>query len=89
METIKVTAGSKTVILAGALAEIIKKHRQAELQALGPEALNQAVKAIAIARDFVAPRGLDLVFTPALADVQIYGEMRPAIKLRVKTREAD
>ena len=49
-------------------------------------ALNQAVKAIAIARGFVAPHGIDLVCVPAFADIEIDGEERTAIKLIVEPR---
>ena len=58
----------------------------AELQAIGAAAINQAVKAVAIARGYVAPSGLDLVCVPAFADVQIDGEDRTAIKLIVSPR---
>ena len=56
------------------------------MQAVGAGALNQAVKAIAIARGFVAPHGIDLVCVPAFADIEIDGEERTAIKLIVEPR---
>ena len=49
-------------------------------------ALNQAVKAVAIARGFVAPHGVDLVCIPAFTDIEIAGEERTAIKLIVEPR---
>ena len=58
----------------------------AEMQAVGAGALNQAVKAIAIARGFVAPHGIDLVCVPAFTDIEIDGEERTAIKLIVEPR---
>ena len=58
----------------------------AEIQAIGAGALNQAVKAIAIARGFVAPGGIDLVSVPAFTDIEIEGEERTAIKLIVEPR---
>ena len=56
------------------------------MQAVGAGALNQAVKAIAIARGFVAPHGIDLVCVPAFTDIEIDGEERTAIKLIVEPR---
>ena len=71
---------------AGALAGVIRESGAAEMQAVGAGALNQAVKAIAIARGFVAPHGIDLVCVPAFADIEIDGEERTAIKLIVEPR---
>ena len=58
----------------------------AEIQAVGAGAINQAVKAIAIARGFIAPSGKDIVCIPAFTDIQIDGEERTAIKLIVQPR---
>ena len=55
------------------------------MQAIGAGALNQAVKAVAIARGFVAPSGVDLVCVPAFAEVQVEGEERTGIKLIVES----
>ena len=49
-------------------------------------AINQAMKAIAIARGFVAPSGIDLICIPAFAEVQIDGEIRTGMKLLVEPR---
>lgn len=80
------SAKSSPNSVAGALAGVIREKGVAEIQAIGAGALNQAVKAVAIARGFVAPSGLDLVCIPAFADVQIEGEERTAIKLIVEPR---
>ncbi|MBP7868772.1 MAG: stage V sporulation protein S, partial [Firmicutes bacterium] len=72
--------------VAGALAGVIRERGGAEVQAIGAGAINQAVKAVAIARGFVAPSGLDLVCVPAFVDVTIDGEERTAIKLIVQPR---
>jgi stage V sporulation protein S len=87
IEVLKVAANSKPVAVAGALAAIIREKGVAELQAIGAGAVNQAVKAIAIARGYVAPSGIDLVCVPAFADVEIEGEERTAIKFLVKPKE--
>lgn len=86
MEILKVSSNSKPNSVAGALAISIKENGNAELQAIGAGALNQAIKAVAIARGFVAPSGVDLVCIPAFTDVTIDGEERTAIKLIVESR---
>ena len=82
----KVSAGSNPSKVAGALAGTIREQRKAELQSIGAGSLNQAVKAIAIARGFVAPGGIDLICIPAFVDLEIDGEERTAIKLIVEPR---
>ncbi len=86
MEILKVAAKSSPNSVAGALAGAIREKGKAEMQAIGAGALNQAIKAIAIARGFVAPSGIDLVCIPAFVDVQINGEERTAIKIIVGPR---
>ena len=65
METLKVSAKSEPKSVVGALAAAIKEKNIAEVQAVGAGAVNQAIKAIAITRGFVAPNGVDLVVIPA------------------------
>lgn len=86
MEILKVSAKSEPKAVAGALAAVIKEKNYAELQAVGAGAVNQAIKAIAITRGFVAPNGIDLVVIPAFSEVTIEGEERTAIKFIVEPR---
>ena len=86
MDVLKVSTKSNPNSVAGALAAIIKEKNIAEIQAVGAGAINQAVKAIAIARGFVAPSGKDIVCVPAFTDILIDGEERTAIKLIVQPR---
>ena len=86
MEILKVKATSIPNSVAGALAGVIRERGTAEIQAIGAGALNQAVKAVAIARGFVAPSGLDPICIPAFTDIMIDGEERTAIKLIVEPR---
>ncbi|MBX6378804.1 MAG: stage V sporulation protein S, partial [Clostridia bacterium] len=81
MEVLKVSTRSNPNAVAGALAGVLRETGTAEIQAIGAGAINQAVKAVAIARGFVAPSGMDLICIPAFTDVQIDGEERTAIKL--------
>lgn len=86
METLKVGTKSNPNSVAGALANVIREKGAVEIQAIGAGALNQAIKAIAIARGFVAPTGINLVCIPAFTDIQINGEERTAIRLIVETK---
>lgn len=86
MEILKVSSNSSPNKVAGALAGVLREEGKAELQAIGAGAINQGVKAVAIARGFVAPSGVDLVCIPAFTDIEIEGEERTAIKLIVEPR---
>lgn len=86
MEVLRVSTKSNPNSVAGALAGVLREKGTAELQAVGAGALNQAVNAVAIARGFVAPSGIDLVCVPAFADIEIDGEERTAIKLIIESR---
>ncbi len=85
MEILKVSSKSKPNSVAGALANSFKERNVIEIQAVGAGALNQAVKAIAIARGYLAPIGHDIYCIPAFSDIEIEGEERTAIKLIVKS----
>ena len=84
METLKVSSKSNPNSVAGALANVFREKGTVEIQAVGAGALNQAIKAIAIARGFVAPSGVDLICIPAFKEINMDGESRTAIKLVVR-----
>ncbi|HAH97140.1 MAG TPA: stage V sporulation protein S [Firmicutes bacterium] len=86
MEVLKVSSHSNPKSVAGALAAVVRESGLAELQAIGAGAVNQAIKAIAITRGFVAPNGINLVCVPAFSEVEIDGEQRTAIKFIVQPR---
>ena len=74
MEILKVSSHSSPNSVAGAIAGVIREQKAVEVQAVGAGASNQAVKAIAIARGYLAPIGIDLICIPAFANIQIDGE---------------
>ncbi|MDR1260322.1 MAG: stage V sporulation protein S [Oscillospiraceae bacterium] len=86
MEILKVSAKSVPNSVAGAIAGVIREKGMVEVQAVGAGAANQAIKAIAIARGYLAPTGLDVVCIPAFTSVVIDGEERTAIRLIVEPR---
>jgi stage V sporulation protein S len=86
IEVLKVSATSKPVAVAGAIAGVVRTQSRVEVQAIGAGAINQAVKAIAISRGYVAAGGLDLVCIPSFIDISIDGEERTGIRLLVESR---
>jgi len=86
MQMFKVATKSSPKAVAGAIASVIQKEGAVELRAVGAGAVNQAVKAIAIARGFAAPRGINLICVPGFLEVDIEGEQRTAIRFRVEPR---
>lgn len=86
MDILKVSSKSNPNSVAGALAGVIREKGKTEIHAVGAGAINQAVKAVAIARGFVAPSGIDLVCIPAFSDINIEGEEKTAIKFYVQQR---
>jgi len=87
MDVLKISSKSNPNSVAGAIAGLVKETKRAEMQAIGAGALNQAVKAVAIARGFVAPAGVDLICVPAFAEVSVEGEERTGIRLIVEPRK--
>ena len=86
MDILKVSSKSSANSVAGALAGVIRDEGSAEIQAVGAGALNQAIKAIAIAKGFLAPSGIEIACVPSFTDVEIDGEARTAIKLVVEPK---
>ena len=86
MEILKVSSKSNPSKVAGAIANIFRTEGEVEIQTIGAGSLNQAVKAVAIARGFVAPSGNNLSIVPAFSDILIDGVQKTAIKLIVEER---
>lgn len=86
MEILKVSSKSNPSKVAGAIANIFRESGSVEVQTVGAGSLNQAIKAIAIARGFLAPMGINLVVVPAFSDIEISGEQKTAIKLIIESK---
>ena len=85
-EVLKVAATSKPVLVAGAIAGVIRTQSRVEIHAIGVAAVNQAIKAIAISRGYVAPAGLDLICIPSFIDLTLDGQERTGLRLLVEVR---
>ncbi|HZU87540.1 MAG TPA: stage V sporulation protein S [Anaerolineaceae bacterium] len=86
MDIIKVKANSRTAAVAGAIAGVIREKKHAEVQAIGAGAVNQAVKALVLAKGYLAEEEVHVVCIPEFVDVDIEGKIRTAIKLVVEIR---
>jgi stage V sporulation protein S len=86
VDIIRVASQSRSTAVAGAIAGVVREHGRAEVQAIGAAAVNQAVKAAAIARGFLILDGLDVVCIPSFTDVEIGGQERTAIRLTMEPR---
>lgn len=84
IDVLKVSSKSSPNSVAGALAGVVRTNGSVEIQVVGAGALNQAVKAIAIARGYMATSGQDLMCRPTFADIRIDGESRTAIRLQIE-----
>ncbi len=83
MDYLKVSSKSSPASVAGAIAGLVKDGLPVEIQSVGAGAVNQAVKAIAIARGFLIPSGVDVLCAPSFQDIEIDGESRTAIRISV------
>ena len=86
MNIIKVSGTSRTSAVAGAIAGVFRDNKRAEVQAIGAIAVNQAVKALALAKGYLREDGFDIVFTPEFVDVTIDDKIRTAIRFVVEAR---
>jgi stage V sporulation protein S len=83
---IKVSARSRSTAVAGAIAGVVREHGWAEVQAIGAGAVNQAIKAVAIARGYLDADGIEVIFIPTFTDIIIDGQERTAVRMRVEPR---
>src|SRR4051812_3695672 len=85
-DIIKVSATSRSTAVAGAIAGVMREHKFAEVQAIGAGAVNQAVKALAIARGYLDGDGIDIMCMPQFMEVDIDGQERTAVRFTVEPR---
>jgi len=86
MDVIKVKASSRTAAVAGAIAGVMRERHHVEVQAIGAGAVNQAIKALVVAKGYLAEEGVLIICIPEFVDVEIDGKVRTAIKLVVEPR---
>jgi len=86
VDIIKVSARSRSTAVAGAIAGVVREHNRAEVQAIGAGAVNQAVKAAAIARGYLRDDNIDVIVIPFFIEVTIDDQERTAVRMVVEPR---
>lgn len=89
MDFLKVSSKSSPASVAGAIAGLIKDGNPVRIQSIGAGAVNQAVKAIAIARGYLAPSGIDVACVPSFVELEINGDTRTGIRFAVHPHYSD
>jgi stage V sporulation protein S len=89
MDIIKVAATSRSTAVAGAIAGVVRERGQVDVQAIGAGAVNQAVKAVCIARGYLEEDGIDIVCVPSFVEVEIDEQERTAVRLSIQKRWPD
>lgn len=88
MDIIRVAASSRSTAVAGAIAGMMRERDRVDVQAIGAGAVNQAIKAVTIARGYLQLDGIDIVCVPSFTEVMIEGQERTAVRLGVERRAA-
>lgn len=86
MEMIRVSSSSKPSSVAGALTSLLREHQSVQIQVIGAAALNQAMKAIAIARGYIAPGGYEIYCIPSFYDLTIDEQVITSLRLNVEIK---
>jgi stage V sporulation protein S len=86
MHLIKVASTSRSTAVAGAIAGVMREQDHVDVQAIGAGAVNQAVKAVAIARGYLELDGIDIICVPSFVEVSIEGQERTAVRLAIEKR---
>ncbi|MDO9088023.1 MAG: stage V sporulation protein S [Anaerolineaceae bacterium] len=86
MDLIKVSSQSRTASVAGAIAGSVRANGRVEIQTIGAGSLNQAMKALVLARGYLKDDGFDVVYIPEFVDLDFDGRLVTAIKIIVEPR---
>ena len=86
IEQMKVASSSSPTSVAGAISSIIRNQDYLDVDTVGAGSLNQAIKAIAIARGYLVPSGIDLVILPSFKEIEIEGKEKTAVRIRIEKR---
>jgi len=86
VEILRISSKSEPKSVAGAVAAILRTGKSVELNAIGYLAVNQVIKSLAVARGYVAPNGIDLVFIPSFSQLEVDGSEKTSLKFLVERR---
>ena len=80
---LRVSGGSNPHSVGGSIAKNVQEGKEVTITAIGAGAVNQAVKALAIAKIFLAQSGVNMLFSVVFGDVDICGELKTTMKFLV------
>lgn len=89
---LKVSSKSDVKKVAGAIAKSVRNRKENEeitIQAIGAGAVNQTVKSIGIAREYLNPEGFDISTSINFTDVEFNGNKETAIKFNIHTLDVE
>ena len=86
MDIVKIAGTSKSTSAAGAIAGVVRDHGRVEVRAIGAGAVTQAMKATAIARQYLSLDGIDVICLPDFVELIIEGQERTALRITVEPR---
>ncbi|MBX2998887.1 MAG: stage V sporulation protein S [Caldilineaceae bacterium] len=89
MVLIKVAANSRTAGVAGAIAGAIREHSRVDVQAIGATAVNQAAKALSLARQYLVEEEISMVVIPYFVEVEIGKQTRTAVRFTAQIYPSD
>ncbi len=78
---IRVSHKSRSTAVAGAIAGALREHEDIAVQTVGAAAVNQAIKAVTIARNYLERDNLDLICVPTFVEIEVEGKVETAIRL--------
>ncbi len=82
----RVSSMSQPSKVAGALTSLLREEKNVQIQVIGAAALNQAMKAIAIARGYVASSGYEIYCIPSFYDLTIDEQIVTSLRLNIEMR---
>ncbi len=86
IELIKVSKNSNVNAVAGSIANIMREQERLYIQVVGAGSLNQAIKALAIARGYLTPSGIEIYMYPSFKEVTIEKTVKTAIRIVVEKK---
>ncbi len=86
IEHMKVASSSSPASVAGAISSIMRTQKSLDIDTVGAGSLNQAIKALAIARGYLAPSGIELTMYPTFREITIEGKEKTAVRLHIEKK---
>lgn len=80
---LRVKGSTSSISLASTIAHSVYNSEPVSIRAIGAAAVNQAMKAVAIAQSYVGAKGLRLLVIPGFADVEMDDGIVTALTFKI------